>query len=213
MNISISPEVASLAQTAFYVISPLVTLLAVLVAYIALVKQSRPHLIIQYQPNPDIQSLINLVVENIGNGLARDIKFSQPIPSQCWGIDEPSGPGGEVLGDGLPGLAAGQSIVFDGGQFGGLESRIGAKLELTVSYSYKNPLGISRNRKEVCILSVAHIRNMPTRTSAGQAIVDALKGPNVTTLQKIQKELAAISKSLGHIAKATEASKDGGSDA
>tara|TARA_R110001592_G_scaffold320236_1_gene598157 strand:+ start:570 stop:731 length:162 start_codon:yes stop_codon:yes gene_type:complete len=33
---------------------------------------------------------------------------------------------------------------------------------------------------------------MTTRTSAEQAIVDALKGPNKTTLQKIQGELFNI---------------------
>ena len=40
---------------------------------------------------------------------------------------------------------------------------------------------------------------MPTRTSAEQAIVEALKGPNKTTVQKICIELEDISESLRKI--------------
>lgn len=65
------------AQTAFYVVNPLVTLLAVSVAYLALVKQSRPQILVEYRPNPGIQTLIDLVVENIGGGMARNVTFSR----------------------------------------------------------------------------------------------------------------------------------------
>ena len=212
MNIIVNPEVLALAQTIFYVVSPLVTLLAVLVAYIALLKQSRPHVLIQYRPNPGIQSFIDLVVENIGGGLARDLVFSQPIPAQCFGIEKPSGSAGEVLGEGIPGLAAGQKLIFDAGQYAGLFSQIGEKLEIKVSYTYKNPLGINRKRNEVCILSIKHIQNMPTRTSADQAIVDALKGPNNTTLQKIENNLATISSSLSNIAKSLKSEQNDEAD-
>lgn len=201
---------ATMAQTVFYVVSPLVTLLAVSIAYLALVKQSRPHILVQYRPNPGIQSLIDLVIENIGGGMARNITFSQPLPSQCFGIERANGKGSDVLGNGLPAIAAGQRYIFDGGQFGGLAARIGEKLELEISYKYRNPLGFERKRKETCVLSVAHLRSMPTRTSAEQAVVDALMGPNVTTLQKIEKELKVIGSALNKIA---ENGKTPGSDA
>jgi hypothetical protein len=192
--------VATLVQTIFYVVSPLVTLLAVSVAYLALLKQSKPQVLIQYRPNPGIQTLIDLVVENIGGGMARDITFSQPIPARCFGIERPDGPGSEVLGAGLPAIAAGQRYIFDGGQYGGLASKIGDKLEIAISYSFITPLGIKRSRKERCVLSVSHLQNMPTRTSAEQAVVDALKGPNVTTLQEIERELHNIGSALNRIA-------------
>lgn len=132
--------------------------------------------------------------------MARDITFSQPLPAKCFGIEKPCGPSLEVLGDGLPAIAAGQRYIFDGGQYGGLANKICDKLEVEISYSFINPLGIKRNRKERCVLSVSHLQNMPTRTSAEQAVVDALIGPNVTTLQKIEKELNNIGSALNRIA-------------
>lgn len=202
----------NLAQTIFYVVSPLVTLLAVSVAYIALVRQSRPHILVHYRPNPGIPSVIDLVVENLGGGLAREIKFSLPLPSQCWGIEKPSGKGGEVLGEGLPALASGQQMIFDAGQYGGLEARLGNALEIQVSYRYRNPIGINRKRTESCVLSVSHIRNMPTRISADQAIVEALKGPNKTTVQEIKTELQGIRCALEKI-HASRESSDNATDA
>jgi hypothetical protein len=196
-----STNAVTLTQTIFYVISPLITLLALSVAYLALLKQTKPHVLAYYRPNPDLQSFIDLVVENVGPGMARDVEFSKPLPAQCFGIEKPEGGGVEVLGDGLPAIASGQRFVFDGGQYTGLSSRIGEKLELEVSYRFTNPLGLSRKRKERCVLSVAHLKHMPTRTSAEQAIVDALKGPNVTTLQKIQKNLSDIALALHEIKK------------
>lgn len=187
-------------QTIFYVVSPLITLLAVSVAYLALLKQSKPHILIQYRPNPNIQTFIDLIVENIGGGMARDITFSQPLPAKCFGIEKPDGPGLEVLGDGLPAIAAGQRYIFDGGQYGGLASKICDKLEIEISYSFINPLGIKRSRKEQCVLSVSHLQSMPTRTSAEQAVIDALIGPNVTTLQKIERALNNIGEALNRIA-------------
>lgn len=196
----------TLAQTIFYVVSPLVTLLAVFIAYLALVKQSRPHILVQYRPNSDIPSMIDLVIENLGGGMARNVTFSQPIPAKCYGIEKASGDCTEVLGDGLPAIAAAQKYVFDGGQYGGLADKLEGKLELDISYKYKNPIGITLKRKEVCVLSVSHMKNMPSRTSAKQAIVDALKGPNITTLQKIEKELNTIGIILSKVAEKKESS-------
>lgn len=208
MDASIGDDVVTLTQTIFYVVSPLVTLLAVSVAYLALVKQSHPHILVQYRPNPGIPSFIDLVIQNIGGGMARDVTFSVPLPAMCFGIEKANGDCTEVLGDGLPAIAAGQEYVFNGGQYGGLSSRIGKKLELQITYNYKNPIGITRKRTESCILSVSHLENMPTRTSAEQAVVDALKGPFGTTLHKIEKELKTIGISLSKIAKEGENSRD-----
>lgn len=199
----------NLTQTVFYVVSPLVTLLAVSVAYIALVRQSRPHILVHYRPNAGIPSMIDLVVENIGGGLARNLEFSEPLPSQCWGIEKAIGEGGEVLGKGLPALAAGQQLVFDAGQYGGLEARLGEALEVEVNYTYTNPIGINRKRRESCVLSVSHMRKMPTRISADQAIVEALKGPNNTTVQEIKNELHAIRVALEKNYKSQESSAGG----
>lgn len=196
LSISISGETVTLAQIIFYAVSPTVTLLAVLVAYLALAKQSKPHILIHYRPNPSVQSIIDLVVENIGSGMAREISFSVPLPVCYYGIDKSTEKGFDILDDGLPVLAVGQQLIYDGGQYGGLSERLSDKLEVVVSYKFKNPLGISRKRTEKCVLSVSHLRRMTTRQSAEQAIVDALKGPNKTTLQRIEENLDRIAEGL-----------------
>lgn len=198
---AIDDRTVELAQIIFYGVSPLVTLLAVVVAYLALAKQSKPHILIHYRPNPEIQSIIDLVIENVGAGMARDVVFSKPLPARCYGIEDPDGPGFEVLDDGLPAIAVGQKYIFDGGQYGGLSKKIGKQLEIEVSYKYKNPLGISLSRKEVCVLSVSHLQYMTTRMSAEQAIVDALKGPNKTTLQRMESELKTIGVAINNLTK------------
>jgi len=113
-----------------------------------------------------------------------------------------------VRGYRLPAIASAQVYIFDGGQYGGLTSKLGAKLEIEISYKYKNPIGISRKRKESCILSVSHLKNMPSRTSAEQAIVDALKGPNKTTLQKMEDQLNVIATALNKVAEESKNSSD-----
>ncbi|WP_323772919.1 hypothetical protein [Alcanivorax sp.] len=196
---TIDDGTVALAQIIFYGVSPLVTLLAVVIAYLALAKQSKPSILIHYRPNPDIQSIIDLVIENVGSGMARDVAFSKPLPARCYGIEDPDGPGFEVLGDGLPAIAVGQKYIFDGGQYGGLSEKLGSQLEIEVSYKYKSPLGISLNRKEACVLSVSHLKYMTTRMSAEQAIVDALKGPNKTTLQRMESEMKNIGVAIGDL--------------
>lgn len=46
------------------------------------------------------------------------------------------------------------------------------------------------------VLGIDHLKGMPSRTSANQAIVDALKGPNKTTLQEIRDELRQLNQIL-----------------
>src|SRR3546814_8221819 len=76
-----------LAQIIAYVVSPLASLLAVWVAYLAVHRGSQPQLLVYYQPNPDVPSLIDLVIENIGGGSALDVKFSEPLPID-WRSEE-----------------------------------------------------------------------------------------------------------------------------
>lgn len=204
-----SPEcMPLLAQIIAYVVSPLTTVLAVWVAYLAVLKSSQPHVLVYYQPNPDVPSLIDLVIENVGGGSAVRVAFSKQLPINRFGIDAPHGDGSVIETEGFPAVSAGQRYTFNGGQFGGLESVLGAGLTITVSYKYRNPLGILRKGRESVTLSVSHMKGMPTRTSANQAIVDALKGPNTTTVQEIRNELRGINKQLQVLAK--QADKPGG---
>lgn len=185
-----------LAQIVAYVVSPLATLLAVWVAYLALLRGSQPQLLAYYQPNPDVSSMIDLVIENIGGGGAIDVKFSDPLPINCFGIETPDGDGALVSKSGFPSISAGQRYVFTGGQYAGLEAKLETGMPVKILYKFRSPAGFTRTASELCVLGVEHLRYMPTRTSASQAIVDALKGPNKTTVQQICNELRAINKHL-----------------
>jgi hypothetical protein len=198
-------------QIIAYIVSPLATLLAVWVAYLALLKSSQPQLLVYYAPNQDIQTLIDLVIENIGGATATDITFSRPIPVTWFGIEKPDRDGSFIATDGFPAISAGQRYVYDGGQYAGLASKIGKALSVEVSYKYRNPFGFTRKRHEGFVLSMAHMEHMPTRTSAQQAIVDALKSSNKTTIHEIRDELRALNKSLQLLVqqRARETGRDG----
>ncbi|BBL35648.1 hypothetical protein Nstercoris_01922 [Nitrosomonas stercoris] len=193
-----------LAQVIAYIISPLATLLAVWVAYLSLLRGSQPQLLVYYRPNPDVPSIIDLVIENIGGGNAIGVTFSNPLPINCFGIEKPDGEGLAVSQQGFPAVSPGQRYVFTGGQYAGLHSKLDSGLVVTASYRFRNPIGFARKHDETFILSIEHMKGMPTRTSANQAIVDALKGPNITTLQEIRNELRSINKQLRVVAKQRE---------
>lgn len=185
-----------LAQVIAYIVSPLATLLAVWVAYLAVLRNSQPQVLVYYQPNPDVPSLIDLVIENIGGGNAVDVTFSEPLPINWFGIETPDADGSYIPKDGFPSVSSRQCYIFNGGQYGGLESKLGAGFRIKVNYKYQNPFGVLRKSTSSLTLAVGHLKGMPTRTSASQAIVDALKGPNTTTMQEIRNELRAINKHL-----------------
>lgn len=197
-----------LAQIIAYIVSPLATLLAVWVAYLAVLRGSQPQLLVYYQPNPDVPSLIDLVIENIGGGNAVEVTFSEPLPINWFGIEKPHTDGSFIPKDGFPSVSAGQRYTFNGGQYAGLESKLGAGLTVKVAYKFRNPFGVLRRGNNSLILAIGHLKGMPTRTSANQAIVDALKGPNITTMQEIRNELRAINKHLQLAVKQRER-KDG----
>lgn len=197
-----------LAQVIAYIISPLATLLAVWVAYLSLLRGSQPQLLVYYQPNPDTPSIIDLVIENIGGGTAMGVTFSEHIPINCFGIAKPDGEGGALSKQAFPAVSPGQRYVFIGGQYSGLQSKLGGGLSVVASFRYRTPVGLTVRHEQAFSLSIEHMRGMPTRISANQAIVDALKGPNTTTLQEIRNELRHINQHLEVAAKQGDSHDD-----
>ncbi|AEB85043.1 hypothetical protein [Alicycliphilus denitrificans] len=183
-------------------LAPASAALAALVAYVAVYKNSQPQIVAYYQPSERQQSIIELVIENVGTGNATDIKFSKPIPIGWYGIEAPSGHGSYIPTSGIPLLAPGQRLVFHGGQFGGLAKELGAGgLPLDITYKFNPPMWRKKTVVDTCVLSIEHFRGMATMKSMEQAVVDAIEGRNSTTikdirgsLQKIEQHLAAISK-------------------
>ncbi|WP_349757354.1 hypothetical protein [Halomonas pelophila] len=148
--------------------------------------------------------MIDLVVENIGGGSAFDVTFSKPLPINCFGIEKSDGDGELVPKTGFPSVSPGQRYIFNGGQYAGLESNLGNGLSVIIKYKFRSPIGFLRKSSESYVLGIKHLKGMPTRVSADQAVVDALKGPNTTTVQQIRNELRAINRQLQLMVKQRE---------
>lgn len=181
-------------------LAPASAALAALVAYVAVYKNSQPQLVAYYQPSERQQSIIELIIENVGTGNATDIKFSKPIPIGWYGIEGSSGHGSYIPTSGLPLLAPGQRLVFHGGQFGGLAMELGPEgIQLDITYRFNPPLWRKKRAIDTCVLSIEHFRGMATIKSLDQAVVDAIEGRNQTTIKSISDSVQGIERNLAAI--------------
>ena len=117
------------------------TLVATVVVAIAtVVYVALTHQLVRAQTDPcvivyprfDGGSHILLVIENVGNGVARDIRFklSREIPQYAGGRDVETGYVKEMMTsgpliDGIPAMKPGESRVTVWGQWGGLKKALG----------------------------------------------------------------------------------------
>lgn len=185
-------------------LAPASAALAALVAYVAVYKNSQPQVVAYYQPSERQQSIIELVIENIGTGNAFDIKLSKPIPIGWYGIEAPSGRGSYIPTSGIYLLAPRQRLVFHGGQFGGLAKELGPEgIQLDITYKFNPPLWRKKNAIDACVLSIEHFKGMATIKSLEQAVVDAIEGRNQTTIKDICGSLHKIERHLAKISLAT----------
>jgi len=189
-------------QIAFYIVSPIATFLVVGTAYLAIYRQSKPLILVYYGPSNDVGSIIDLVISNHGNGTARNIKFSEPIPIHCWGIEAPATiDESRFQNHTIPVLAAGKELRYDGGQYYGLFSIIGENKNITARYEYRTPLQTRKEGNDISVLDVRHMQLMASRNSAAHDLSDAMKGRNNTVFAKLNSTLTSIDNSLSKIAK------------
>ena len=192
-------------QVAFYIVSPIITFLAVSIAYLAIYRQSKPSVSLHYEPSNDVASVIDFVIRNNGGGSARDLEFSKPIPISCWGIEQPiKNEDTGFLKIKTPLLAPGKELRWQAGQYGGLLAQIGDGVPISVSYTYRSPLSIKKTGKDVSILDINYMSRMNSSNSPAYDLADAMKGRNNTIFLKTNKQLEEINKNLSKIAKALE---------
>lgn len=150
--------------------------------------QSDPCVIITVVHDQDRPTILQLVVKNIGNGLAHDIsfKFSKPLPNHAWGITAGNAKDAEEMKDGplilgIPALGPGEERKIDWGQYGGLIKNIGEKPITATSFFKKN----DKQMKPVkCYLDVKSFEG----TNASESPV-----------AQIAKHIENISKEVNHI--------------
>jgi len=106
--------------------------------------QSEPNVVVYVKHDYSRTTILQIIVENIGRGIANDIRFksSRPIPAQAMGVavDEAKravtmteGP----LIEGIPALGPGDSRRITWGQFGGLVKELGDE-KIILEYEYKD---------------------------------------------------------------------------
>lgn len=121
---------------------------------------ARPSVLVYTRQDPSSPSILQIVIENVGGGTARDVRFklSRPIPIRAFGLTvedaekrrEPTMQD-FLLQAPIPALPAGARRVIDWGQYGGLYRAIGDKA-IGVRARYK---GGGRKLKSVSRLEVA----------------------------------------------------------
>ena len=148
--------------------------------------QSEPNVVIYVKHDESRTTFLQIVIENIGRGLATDIKFasSRPIPIRAWGIKvEDAETADEMtegpLVEGIPAPGPGDSRKIVWGQYGGLMRALGNE-KIVLSYEYKDGT-----------------RDMPSR----RAILGC---SSFTGTDAVDSEAVRVIKELKHIATAVE---------
>lgn len=105
---------------------------------------SEPNMVVYVRHDQSRRSVLQIVIENIGHGLATDLRFtaSRPIPHRAWGLTEeqlkPAEPmtNGPLI-DGIPSLGPGDARTISWGQYYGLAKALGNQ-PITVTCKYKH---------------------------------------------------------------------------
>jgi hypothetical protein len=105
--------------------------------------QIDPEVIVYTKHDDHRSTIIMLVIENIGKGVAYDIrfKFSEPLPAHAFGWEETDGSDVKYMKDGplisgIPALPPGQKRELDWGQYVGLTNAIkDRRITITATYT------------------------------------------------------------------------------
>jgi hypothetical protein len=120
---------------------------AALINYYFFRSQIDPLVVVYATSDESRPSIINLVIENIGKGLAKDVSFklSRPIPQKAFGHTNPPIPQSMTSGpliSGIPALGPGAKRVVTWGQYPGLYKGLGDDVvKVTVQFR-GDPFGV-----------------------------------------------------------------------
>ena len=127
-----SPELLSL-------IALLIALTSTVINYLLLRIQRDPKVIVYAIPDVMRSSIINLIIENTGKGVAEDVSFktNPPIPTRAFGFDDAPVPKNMTDGplvNGIPSFTTEERRIITWGQYGGLKKGLGEYiLQITMS--------------------------------------------------------------------------------
>lgn len=172
----------------------LVTLSATAINYLFFRSQTDPEVIVYTSPDERRPSVIILVIENIGRGLAKNITFtsSKPLPHKAFGFgDDAPTPRtmdyGPII-NGIPSLGPHSKRIITWGQYGGLKKGIGDEIiDITISFRSDRIFGLGqRTHKVVCPIDIKSFAG----TDASDYNWD----------KKVADQLEKIARTLEHVA-------------
>lgn len=139
--------------------SEILSLVALVIALTSLVVN---FLLLRIQRDPDVTviaihddrrpSIINLIIQNTGQGAAHDVTFrsNHPIPARAFGFEnapKPDAMSDGPLIQGIPTFAPGEKRIITWGQYGGLKSGLGDNvLDVTATYYSRPALSLTRQK-------------------------------------------------------------------
>ena len=142
-----SPEILSL-------IALVIALTSTVINYLVLRLQRDPEVVVYAVPDPQRPTIINLVIENTGKGVARDVRFDCPrdIPSRAFGFENAAVPESMMDGpliNGIPSFGPGERRIITWGQYGGLKAGLGDEvLDISAVYFSSPPLNIKKQKHQ-----------------------------------------------------------------
>jgi hypothetical protein len=138
-----SPELLSL-------IALLIALTSTVINYLLLRLHRDPEVVVYAVPDLQRSTIINLILENTGKGVAHNVRFecNRKIPARAFGFEnapEPASMTDGPLVNGIPSFGPGEKRIITWGQYGGLKKGLGDEvLDVTAIYFSKPPLRIGR---------------------------------------------------------------------
>jgi hypothetical protein len=128
------------------VVLAIITVIATLINYYFFRSQVDPNVIIYATLDFKRPTIILLIIENIGKGIALDVSFSSDrnIPEKAFGFENAKEPDTMSIGPlitGIPFFAPGDKRIITWGQYGGLKKGIGNNpINVTIRYKRKRPI-------------------------------------------------------------------------
>ena len=141
--------------------------------------QSEPNVVIYVRHDESRATFIQIVVENIGRSVARDIKFSfsRSVPNRAFGLSEVDAPEASKMTDGpliegIPALGPGDSRKIVWGQYGGLRKALGDEV-IGVSYTYRH--GDREMPESFGVLDIRSFKGTDAVDNEGARVIRELK--------------------------------------
>jgi hypothetical protein len=158
--------------------------------------QSEPHIVVYSHHDESRPTILEIVIENIGNGVATDAVFvtSRPVPGHAFGVSKDTAKPHELMATGplitgIPLLAPKEKRVIVWGQFGGLSKALGdGYITVTCNYSHG-----SRPMQSVSRLEISSFEGTSaSETEAARAVKELKRiGDSSDRLTRAVQSLAA----------------------